>query len=346
MSKPITEFSWQNEKVLVTGGNGFLGKAIINRLLQKNCGSISIFCRSDCPELAKVGIEIINGDIRDSNALSKAFFSKTVVFHVAAKAGIWGKKKDFFDINFGGTKNVLDACRKNEIAALVYTSSPSVAIPSGEDILGVNETISYPSKFLAPYPQSKAEAEKLVLASEIPSISIRPHLIWGPGDPHILPRLIEKAKKNQLRRVGDGTNLVDLTYIENAAHAHILAAQKLRNSQQFNNKAYFISDGSPVNLWNWINNFLTALRIEPPKRSISYPKAFFAGWLLEIVYHYLRLNGEPPMTRFAAAQLAHSHYFDISAARIELDYHPVVSEQEAFAETVKFFTEKYIEKSN
>ena len=330
--------NWNNEKAIVTGGNGFLGKRIVNFLIQKNCSSIAAFCRKPSPELREMDINVINGDIRDLSSLKSAFSHRTIIFHTAAKAEVWGEKEEFFKTNTIGTENVLRACRINEIPALIYTSSPSVAYPCGKNIEKINEDTPYPEKYLSFYPESKATAEKIVLLQkEVPAVSLRPHLIWGPGDPHLLPRIIEQARKGKLMRIGDGNNMVDLTFVENAAYAHILAAEELRNSHKCQGKAYFISDGIPVNLWNWINFFLNELGVQKIKKSVSYKTAFAMGLVFEKIYSVLNLRGEPPMTRFIASQLAHSHYFDISAAKHDFGYSPIVGEDEAIRKTVESF---------
>ena len=330
--------NWKNESVLITGGGGFLGKHIIGELRRRNCGSIRSVGRKPQPELEKIGVEVLCGDISDSSFILKACMSRSLVFHTAALAGIWGKHEDFYRTNVVGTQNIVDACIMRNISMLVYTSSPSVALHDG-DTVNADETVPYPEKYLAPYPETKAIAERLVLnanSANFATVAIRPHLIWGPGDPHLLPRVVERARKGKLIQVGDGKNLVDMTYVDNAALAHIAAAETLRNSQRANGKAYFISDGNPVELWTWISNLLKQLDIPPVTRKISYRTAYAAGALMEMIYKGLQFSGEPTMTRFVAGQLAHSHYFNISAARNDLGYSPVISPEDALEKTVEW----------
>ena len=333
--------NWKNESVLVSGGGGFLGKQIIEALRRLDCGSIRSVGRNPQPKLEKIGVEVLCGDISDSSFILKACESRSLVFHAAALAGVWGKRGDFFRINVTGTRNVADACRKRNVGALVYTSSPSVVLHDG-DTENADESVPYPEKYLAPYPETKAIAERLVLdanSADFATVAIRPHLIWGPGDPHLLPRVVEMAGKGKLIQVGDGKNLVDMTYVDNAASAHIAAAETLRNSQKANGRAYFISDGNPVVLWDWINNLLKRLDIPPVDKKISYRSAYVAGALIELLYK-LPFSGEPPMTRFVAGQLAHSHYFNISAARNDLGYNPGISHEDALEKTLEWLREK------
>jgi nucleoside-diphosphate-sugar epimerase len=330
---------WTEENALVIGGNGFLGGMITKKLLAKKCRSVSIFCRKDCPDLAELGADVIKGDIRDFPSIDNACENRTILFHTAAKAGIWGKKKDFFSVNVDGTKNLIRAAYNKKAKIIVHTSSPSVAIPES-GIENGDESLPYPEKFLSCYQESKAIAEKIIIAansSKLSTVCLRPHLIWGPEDPHILPRLIARAKRGNLVRIGDGKNLVDLTYIENAAEAHILAAEELRNSQKCAGRKYFISDGNPVNLWDWINSFLAALGLSPLHKSISAKKAALIASASEFFYKILSINQEPMLTRFAVAQLSTSHYFDISAARRDFGYSPIVDTKTAFSKTVEWF---------
>ena len=329
---------WTKEQVIVYGGGGFLGRYIVERLIGLNCGSIKIFNRSTAPELAAMGIETISGDLREPLAVVNAASGCTTVFHTAAKAGIWGRYKAYYDTNVRGTENVLAACKTHNIKTLIYTSSPSVAYPPTCNIENINEDEPYPEKYLAYYPATKAIAEKKVLGEpnkHLSSVTLRPHLLWGPRDPHLVPRVIDAARRGKLAIIGDGLNKVDMTYIDNAAQAHILAAEYLKRQEKCVRKRYFISDDSPVVLWEWVNDLLRELNIPPITRTIAYSKAMRIARVLEIIYKLLPF-GEPPITRFAAGQLAHSHYFDISAAKSDLGYIPVVNNNEAMRATLEW----------
>jgi nucleoside-diphosphate-sugar epimerase len=316
-------------KALVTGGGGFLGGAICRMLLARG-DTVRSFTRSNYPWLDDIGIEQRLGDLGDVAGVTEAVRGCDVVFHVAAKAGVWGRTADFVQTNQVGTANVIAACRSAGVDRLVYTSTPSV-VHGGASIEGGNESLPYPDHFEADYPRSKALAEKQVLAAngpELATVSLRPHLIWGPGDPHLIPRLLDRARRGKLRRIGTDRVLVDVTYVENAAHAHLLAADRLSPQSTIAGKAYFLSDGTPVDLWEFVNRILAAGGVAPVTRSVAKWKAKLAGRLLEFVYRTFRLNGEPAMTRFVASQLATSHWYDISAARRDLGYEPVVGLEE------------------
>src|SRR5262249_29229126 len=150
----------------------------------------------------------------------------------------------------------------------------------------------------------------------------RPHLIWGPRDRHLIPRLLQRARSGQLRRVGDGTNQVDMIYVENAAEAHLRAGDALTLNSPVGGQAYFISQGEPVNCWGWIDDLLALAGLPKLQRQISARAAWAIGSAMEAAYGALRLRGEPRMTRFLAAQLSKSHYFDISRARRDFGFAP------------------------
>lgn len=314
-------------KALVTGAGGFLGEYIAEQLIARG-DQVRGMGRGRYPRLEALGVEWIQGDIRDEQAVARACAGIDVVFHVAAIAGIWGAWESFYGINTVGTRNVLNGCLAHRVPKLVYTSSPSVTF-AGVDQVNVDETAPYPSRWLCHYPATKAIAEREVLAANgqhgLATCSLRPHLIWGPRDQHLIPRLIERARAGQLRRVGNGQNLIDAVYVENAATAHLLAADRLTLGSPVAGSAYFITNGEPVNCWNWINEILALASLPPVTKSISLRQAWIAGAVLEGLWTVLRRTSEPRMTRFLAAQLATSHYFNLGRARADLGYEPAIS---------------------
>ncbi|AGA27891.1 NAD-dependent epimerase/dehydratase family protein [Singulisphaera acidiphila] len=325
---------------LVTGGGGFLGLAIV-RLLRARGDTVRSLARGDYPELRALGAEPIRGDVADPETVLRAVDGCDVVFHVAAKAGIWGPYEEYHRCNIEGTRNVLEACRARNVHRLVYTSSPSVVF-NGRDQEGINESAPYASRFDSPYPATKAQAERLVLEAdgdELATTALRPHLIWGPGDNHLIPRLIARARAGRLRRIGRQDHLVDTIYIDNAAEAHLRAADRLGPGpgSPVHGKAYFLSQGEPWPLWNLINGILAAAGVPPVTRSVPRGAALLAGTLLEHGYRALGRTAEPPMTRFLAHQLSTAHWFDISAARRDFGYQPSVSIDEGLRRLEKSF---------
>ncbi len=313
------------KKVLVTGGGGFLGYAVARMLVERGC-RVASFSRRRYPELESIGVEQFQGDLADRAAVFEAARGCEAVFHTAAKPGVWGTYEEFYRPNVLGTENVIAACLKRDVSRLIHTSSPSVVF-DGSNVEGADESLPYPEKYLAHYPKTKAIAEREARshASRIGVICLRPHLVWGPRDNHLVPRLLARGKAGRLARVGDGDNMVDVTYIDNAAYAHILAEQELARNPRLSGNVYFISQGEPVRLWEMVNAILKAGGIPPVKRSLSPRAAYLAGALLETLFKTFRVSAEPPMTRFVAEELSKSHWFNIEAARKDLGYAPKIS---------------------
>jgi nucleoside-diphosphate-sugar epimerase len=321
---------------LVTGGSGFIGRAIVTLLLARG-DRVRVVGRGDYPELRAIGAECIRADLsaaEANSALAAAMRGVEVVFHVAAKAGaLGGSFETYYAANVTGTQRVVRAAEKAGVPKFVYTSTPSVAIGEG-DVAGADESALFPPRYAHPYPATKALAERFVLArSELAACAIRPHLVWGPGDPHFLPRLGARARAGRLPRIGDGTNLVDVTFVENAAEAHLLAANALAERGRARGRAYFIGQERPVNLWEFINELVTRMGHRPTRRAIPTNVAMAAATAIEVAHGALHLPGEPFLTRYTAVQMTRSHWFDHTAARRDLGYGPRISIEEGLART-------------
>lgn len=314
-------------KVLVAGATGFLGQYVVEQLRARG-DAVRGLCRRPAPELEDLGVEVFRGDITDRGAVVAACRGVDAVIHTAAIAGIWGRWETYYATNFLGTQYVLDGCREHGVRRLVFTSSPSVTF-DGSPQSNVDESEPYPSRWLAHYPHTKALAERAVLAAHEPgrlhTCALRPHLIWGPRDRHLIPRLLDRARKKKLKRIGNGKNLIDITYVDNAAEAHLQALDKLAEPDPVGGRAYFLSQGEPVNCWSWIDEVLGLAGLPPVARSVPYPLARFAGGVLESIWRVTGRSDEPTMTRFLAAQLAKDHYFNLGRARADLDYEPKIS---------------------
>ncbi len=325
-------------KALVTGGGGFLGRAIVERLLADG-HTVTAAGRNEYPEVAALGARTARVDVADQEAVTRLTEGHDVVFHAAAKAGVWGDREEYVRTNVQGTQNVLNACRRTGVPRLVYTSSPSVVF-DGRDHEGASNDLPYPDRYQCAYPETKAAAERLVLGANAPrlaTVCLRPHLIWGPRDRHLLPRLISRAEAGRLRIVGDGHNRVSVTFIDNAAAAHVQAAERLAPGQPGAGRAYFVGDAEPVPLWPWLNELFRRLRVPPVTRRVPIRLARAAGAAAELAWSVFRLPGEPPMTRFVASQLASSHWYDLEPARRDCGYEPVVGPAEALDRTVEWW---------
>jgi nucleoside-diphosphate-sugar epimerase len=325
-------------RALVTGGGGFLGGAIVRALVGRGW-SVQAFQRGRYPELEELGVRQHRGDLADAGAVSDAVDGCDVVFHVAAKAVLWGKPREFHATNVVGTDNVLSACRRAGVGRLVYTSTPAV-VHAGGHLEGVDESAPYAERFESHYPRTKCQAERAVLAANGPAlatVALRPHLIWGPGDTQLVPRIVARARAGRLWLVGDGSNLVDTTYVDNAAAAHLLACDRLEPGSACAGRAYFITNGEPRPLREILDGILAAAGEPPVRRSLPYPAAWTAAAAVEAAYRLLPLRGEPPMTRMMVDHLATAHWYDLSAARRDLGYAPAVSLDEGFQRLGEWF---------
>lgn len=329
-------------KTLVTGGGGFLGRYIVARLLADG-RKVAILGRRSHPDLAKQGVECIEADIGDRDAVIEACRGCETVYHTAAIAGIWGARELFWRTNVEGARNVIAGCQAHNVKKLIYTSTPSVVF-SGGDLRGVDESQPYGDRFLCHYAETKAIAEREALAADringLRTVALRPHLIWGVGDNHLIPRVVERARQRRLRIIGEGNNKVDIVHVDNAADAHLLAERALDGAAPAAGKPYFITDGKPIVLWKWINALLQRLDLPPVERKVSLKAAYMAGAVFEAIYGALRLRGEPRMTRFVAVELAKDHYFNIDAARRDIGYKPRENLDEAMGKLVAWMAKQ------
>lgn len=282
--------------------------------------------RGQYPELARLGVESLRGSVTDASDVAQAIRGVDGVIHTAALAGVWGSRRVYESVNVSATDLLLQEARREGVSAFVYTSSPSVTF-DGKPQSGIDEQVAMPTRWLCDYPRTKAIAERMVLeasdGSRFFACALRPHLIWGVGDPHLIPRVIERCKLGRLRRVGTGTNLIDTVHVENAAYAHVLALQRMiAGDVHASGRAYFITDGVPVGCWEWIGTILRSAGLEVPRGAISLRAAYVLGGVLERFYRVCGVLREPPMTRFVALQLGVDHYFDITAAERYLGYVP------------------------
>jgi nucleoside-diphosphate-sugar epimerase len=339
---------------LVAGGTGFLGRRIVGLLLAQG-RQVTVLARNPAPDLAAQGVRLIRAALDDADTVRAACAGVETVFHVAAKVGVWGRHEDFYTANVLGTQAVIDGCREHGVKRLVHTSTPSVVF-NGRPLANADESLPLTTACPSPYPLTKAAAERAVLAANSPAlrtVALRPHLVWGAGDPHLVPRVLARARAGRLRIVGDGLNKVDMVHVANAAAAHLLAEAALTREELVRGsraavpspapataarpvagRAFFITNGEPVMLWDWINDLLRALGEPPVTKKIPLSAASALGAACELAWRVLPLRGEPPMTRFIAAELAKDHWFDISAARRDLGYIPHVSMAEGTAELV------------
>lgn len=319
-------------KALITGGGGFLGSAVA-RALVKRGDTVRSLARNRYSALDELGVKQFPGDLTDAGIVSESAEGCDVVFHIAAKAGIWGPYKGYYKVNVEGTRNVINACRVHKIPRLVFSSSASVVF-GGTDQEFIDESEPYPDKYLTHYPATKAISEREVLAANgdgLATVSLRPHLIWGPGDNHLIPRVLKRTRTGKLRKIGYGKKLVDSIYIDNAVEAHVLAADRLSSTSPIAGRAYFITQDDPMSMDDMLDKIVIAAGLTPINKYIPVNVAYFGGWIMELMYKMLLRKEEPAMTRFLCRQLSSSHCFNITAAIRDLGYKPTVSFDEGLA---------------
>jgi 2-alkyl-3-oxoalkanoate reductase len=315
--------------ILITGGTGFLGQHLARTLLLHG-HQVRLLGRDMAPARALInaGAQPVVADLRDRAAVAAACSGTDVVYHIGALSAPWGRRTDFFAINVGGTEAVLEGCRSHAVRRLIYVSSPSVVF-DGRDHHNLTEAAPYPQRFASVYSLTKKLGEDLVNAAGwCERVIVRPKAIFGPGDRALLPRMIAAARQGRLPQVGDGRNLVDLTYVENVADALVLAL----NAEAAIGKTYMITNNEHIALWDVIRSVLRRLGIPSELRRVPLAVALLGAGLMEC---RAALTGkEPLLTRYSAAILGRTQTYDISAARRDLGYVPRISVAEGIERTL------------
>jgi nucleoside-diphosphate-sugar epimerase len=339
-------------RILITGASGFLGGALLEALVARG-HRVRTLQRSKGPRLASLEregrVENVLGSVEDREAVGRAVQGIETVFHVAAKAGVWGSHAQYFAANVIGTRNVIELAKAHGVTRLVHTSSPSI-VHAGGDQEGIDESTPIASHHATHYPATKAIAEREALAAHgtptgtgsdtgagtgtgrtLSSVALRPHLIWGPGDTNIAPRMVDRAKKGRLVLVGGGHKKIDATYIESAVHAHLLAWERLAPGAACGGKAYFIAQGEPLPSRELILGIVRAHGIEVSPRSVPLAVAKLLGSSVELAWRLARREDEPPLTRFLAEQLGTAHWYSLVAAERDLGYRAPVTTAQGLA---------------
>jgi len=301
-------------QILITGGGGFLGSYVIQELLKRPHFILTNFSRNNYSHLEDLGVPTIKGDIRRKEDLEYVFKKGNfeAVIHLAALSSFWGYDQDVFSTNQIGTQNLIEVAKEFGISKILFVT-PAHQFLSTENLLGVSEDIAYPKKFLNSYFESKAQAEQFLLSSnegKFSTTSLRLPPLWGKGDVNFLPPLIQKARKGELKIIGDEENLTDLLFVENAALLIIKAFEKFILTSDFNGRSFFVNEGLPVNFWNVFIKMLSFYQINPPDQKISFPSAFRKARIYEKIYKWAGiLKPSPPLTKYQAIHLGRSHYF-------------------------------------
>jgi nucleoside-diphosphate-sugar epimerase len=316
-------------RILITGGTGFVGQHLARALLRQG-HEVTIMGRSPeaAAELVAAGARPVRADLRDAAAVADACRGAEAVCHAGALSAPWGPSADFYATNVGGTAAVIAGCRRWGVSRLVYLSSPSVVF-DGRDQRDLTEAAPYPRRFASVYSRTKKLGEDLVRAADVPGVILRPKAVFGPGDTSLLPRIVAAARAGRLPQIGDGRNLVDLTYVENVAHACALTLA----SDAAVDRTYHITNDEHVPLWEVIRTVLRRLGIPDRLRRVPLALALAGARAMEL--RAALLGGEPLLTRYTARILARTQTYDIAAARRDLGYAPLVSVGEGVELTLR-----------
>ncbi|XP_056142792.1 sterol-4-alpha-carboxylate 3-dehydrogenase, decarboxylating isoform X1 [Lampris incognitus] len=327
-----------SKRCAVIGGSGFLGRHLVEKLLDRGY-SVSVFDIRQNYELP--GLTFYQGDLCDKQALLPALKDVSLVFHCASPAPASDDRALFQRVNIQGTQSVIQACKEAGVHKLVLTSSASVVF-EGKDVKNGKEDLPYAMKPIDYYTETKIEQEKLVLGAcdmqkGFLTVAIRPHGIFGPRDPQLVPILVDTARRGKMKFIiGDGTNLVDFTFVENVVHGHILAAEHLKPDSPVCGKAYHITNDEPIRFWDFMSEVLVGLGYAAPRYHLPYTLVYVLAMLLWLLALILRpiMPFKPTFTPMRVALAGTHHYYSCDRAKQDMGYKPVVSLREGIARTV------------
>ncbi len=304
-------------KALVIGGTGFLGRYLVQELLE-NGVAVSVLCRNKSAFWKDMGVEFYYGSITDQSIVDASVAGNDCVFHLAAKAGVWGAYDEYYAPNVLGTENVINSCLKHKVPKLIYTSTPSI-VTYKKPIRNGDEDLKMPTAYYNNYQRTKKIAERKVLEANsdaFQTVSIRPQAIWGIGDTHIFPRILKKLKKGKLKIIGTGHTKTSISFVKNVAWAHFLASK----AAHIGGNAYFINDEKEVDLWGWIDECAQSIHCKLPQKKISKKLAFSIATMLELCYKIAHISSDPPFTRYTVSKVSTDYYFSISKAKKDFGY--------------------------
>ena len=321
-------------RILVTGGSGMLGRATARALADRG-DDVTVFQRRP----AELGLPEVLGDVTDTHAIGRACEDQDAIVHLAAKVGVVGSAPEFTAANVDGTANVLAAARAHDVARVVHVSSPSVA-HAGEPLVGAPAGPADPHGAIGHYPRTKAHAEQLALtaADERAVVAVRPHLVWGPGDPQLIGRIVDRARSGRLALIDRGAALIDTTYLDNAVDA-LIAALDHADEPSVRGRAFVVSNGQPRTVAELLTRICRAAGLPAPTRRVPLPVAFAGGAAVERLWAKLERTDDPPMTSFLAEQLATAHWFDQRQTREALHWAPQVTLEDGFERLAAWFAE-------
>jgi nucleoside-diphosphate-sugar epimerase len=317
-------------RAFVTGGSGFIGGALIERLRSEGV-EVRALARSErsAERVRELGAEAVSGDLDDRESLRAGAEGCEVAFHAAAKVEDWGDPAEFERLNVGGTRNAIDACRDAGVRRVVHVGTEA-ALMAGRPLVNVDEGAALRPDSPALYSSSKAKAEQLVRAANgdgLETVVVRPRFVWGRGDTTLLPAIIEMVRSGRFRWIGGGRQLTATTHVDNTVEGLWLGATKAPAGG-----VYFVTDGEPVVFREFLTAMLGTQGVEIPDKSVPPRVAEIAARAAEAIWRGLKRPGNPPLTRFAVWVSSQECTIDISRAERELGYRPVKSREEGLVE--------------
>ena len=324
-------------KVLVTGTGSLLLGGIASELVRRG-DDVVCLQRRPSAFIGHQNAHEVLADICDADAVVSAAQGCDAIIHGAARVGVVGSQKEFYDANVTGTGNILQAAEQHNISRLVFVSTPSVA-HTGDSLIGPPAGEAKIGRSRSYYAESKAIAERTVLNARnehLAVVAVRPHLVWGPGDTQLVGRIVDRAASGRLAVIGTGNALVDSIYIDNAISAHIAALDALHIGSACDGKAYVVSNGEPRTVNELMRSMCESAGVPFEPRHVSLAMGIRLGSLIERLWPLMR-SSEPPLTRFVAEQLGTAHWFDQRAVQEDLGWTPQVSLDEGFRRLTQWF---------
>jgi len=314
----------------VTGGSGFIGGRLIERLIREG-QAVRAMARSErsAARVAALGAEPVAADLADRDAMQAGAEGCEVAIHAAAKVDDWGPWEEYERDTIQGTRNALDACAAAGVKRFVHVGTEA-AVMAGRPLVQIDESAPLQPGSKAPYPRSKAIAEREVLDAGrdgFETVALRPRFVWGKGDTSLLPQLVEMVHSGKFAWIGGGRQLTDTTHVDNVVEGLLLAAAKGRPGE-----AYFVTDGEPVVFREFLSELIRSQGVEVPDRSLPAPLAAGVMSAGEALWRLLPLPGSPPLTRFAYWASSQECTIDTAKAQRDLGYAPVIGRPEGLAE--------------
>ncbi len=314
---------------LVTGATGFLGGHLAAELVRRGWKVRALSRRTEgLDALARLGVEIVRGDLADRSSLVRAASGVPLVFHAAGRVSDWGRREEFLRANLEGTRNLLAACQEAGVSRFVHVGSLTVlGLPRDGGRVDEETPVPEPPRWDF-YTESKLGGERAVREAHgrggLATTVVRPGAIWGPGDPNVIPRIVRLLRRGAMPHVDGGRNLLGLSHVENLVAGLVLAAGTPAAAGQL----YHVTDGEEITAREAVEALADALGVPRPRLSLPRWAVLAAAATVEVTARALRLNRPPPMTRYGVRFVSCHARYDLGKARRELGYVPAVTFRE------------------